>query len=44
MYQENIYGATPFYSARRAAADVARQVAIVSFHSVSKGFLGECGP
>ncbi len=40
VYQENTYGA-PFYSFARALGH--RDVALASLHSVSKGFLGECG-
>ena len=45
VYQENIYGeAPPFYSARRAAVELGIEgLPVVSFHSISKGFSGECG-
>lgn len=47
VYQENVYGNTPFYSAKRAAHDCGllenEGVQLVSFHSVSKGVFGECG-
>jgi len=46
VYQENIYGAAPpFYSARKAVVDlgVESKVQLVSYHSISKGFTGECG-
>lgn len=47
VYQENVYGtAPPFYSARKAVLDLgaaAEGVQLVSFHSISKGFAGECG-
>jgi aspartate/methionine/tyrosine aminotransferase len=40
VYQENVYGAE-FVSFAKALGD--RDVPLVSFHSVSKGFYGECG-
>jgi alanine transaminase len=45
VYQENVYGdAPPFYSARRAAVELGvEDLPVVSFHSISKGFSGECG-
>jgi alanine transaminase len=47
VYQANIYGATPFVSAKRCLHEMGPQYAttteLVSFHSTSKGFLGECG-
>jgi alanine transaminase len=45
VYQENVYGdAPPFYSARRAAVELGVEgLPVVSFHSISKGFSGECG-
>jgi len=44
VYQENIYGpAPPFFSARRAAIETGEKVQLMSFHSISKGFSGECG-
>jgi len=47
VYQENIYqGSAPFHSFKKVAADLAGEAAgleLVSFHSTSKGFLGECG-
>ena len=45
--QENIYqGAAPFHSFKKVASGLgaeAKALQLVSFHSVSKGFLGECG-
>ena len=46
VYQENVYGdAPPFTSFRKALAEmpakVAAKVQLVSFHSTSKGFIGE---
>lgn len=46
VYQTNVYGTTPFLSFKKVLRDMGPQykdVELVSFHSVSKGFLGECG-
>eukprot|EP00002_Diphylleia_rotans_P004205 TRINITY_DN1302_c0_g1_i1.p1 TRINITY_DN1302_c0_g1~~TRINITY_DN1302_c0_g1_i1.p1 ORF type:complete len:504 (-),score=99.84 TRINITY_DN1302_c0_g1_i1:219-1730(-) len=46
VYQENIYGSTPFTSFKKALHDMGTKydhAELVSFHSVSKGFVGECG-
>jgi aspartate/methionine/tyrosine aminotransferase len=45
VYQDNVYGATPFVSFKRLACEepAARALEVFSFHSVSKGFYGECG-
>ncbi len=46
VYQTNIYSTTPFTSFRKVVktmGDEAKEAQLVSFHSVSKGFLGECG-
>ena len=47
VYQENIYVDTGhFVSFRKAALDMGEEgkcAQIVSFHSISKGFFGECG-
>jgi len=46
VYQTNIYSSTPFTSFKKVVMDMgesAKSVSLVSFHSVSKGFLGECG-
>ena len=47
VYQENIYVDTAhFVSFRKAALDMGEEgkcAQIVSFHSISKGFFGECG-
>jgi len=46
VYQENVYGATPFTSFKKVARSLGKSyddLQMVSFHSVSKGFLGECG-
>jgi aspartate/methionine/tyrosine aminotransferase len=46
VYQENVYSA-PFVSFKRVASEFVREtgknIQLYSFHSVSKGFLGECG-
>jgi len=43
VYQENIYSTTPFVSFFKVANDIKSTVPIVSFHSASKGVVGECG-
>uniref|UniRef100_A0A7S1KMG0 Aminotransferase class I/classII large domain-containing protein n=1 Tax=Percolomonas cosmopolitus TaxID=63605 RepID=A0A7S1KMG0_9EUKA len=48
VYQENVYAPNKkFYSFRKVAHGMGRQfedeLQLLSFHSVSKGFLGECG-
>lgn len=45
VYQENVYSSTAkFYSFARVMHEMKEQdVPLFSFHSVSKGFLGECG-
>jgi aspartate/methionine/tyrosine aminotransferase len=45
VYQENVYVSTSkFYSFAKVMADMNEtDVSLFSFHSVSKGFLGECG-
>jgi len=45
VYQENVYaGDRRFYSFARVMHDLGEtSVTLFSFHSVSKGFLGECG-
>ncbi|KAF9600441.1 hypothetical protein IFM89_009356 [Coptis chinensis] len=48
VYQQNIYqDAQPFLSARKVLLDmglpVSKEVQLVSFHTVSKGYWGECG-
>lgn len=46
VYQTNIYGEVPFTSFRKALAELGPEfndVELASFHSVSKGFVGECG-
>ncbi|KAF9624957.1 hypothetical protein IFM89_016205 [Coptis chinensis] len=48
VYQQNIYqDARPFLSARKVLLDmglpVSKEVQLVSFHTVSKGYWGECG-
>lgn len=46
VYQENVYS-LPFVAFKRAASEfvqpTGREIQLYSFHSVSKGFLGECG-
>lgn len=45
VYQENIYSEKPFYSFLRVADEMGKleTTEMISYHSVSKGFLGECG-
>ncbi|XP_045814853.1 glutamate--glyoxylate aminotransferase 2 isoform X1 [Trifolium pratense] len=48
VYQTNIYqDERPFISSKKVLMDIgpplSKEVQLVSFHSVSKGFLGECG-
>lgn len=46
VYQENVYS-LPFVSFKRVACEfvqqTGREIQLYSFHSISKGFLGECG-
>ncbi|MBI4802137.1 MAG: aminotransferase class I/II-fold pyridoxal phosphate-dependent enzyme [Elusimicrobia bacterium] len=44
VYQENVYGGRQFHSFAKALHELGeKDVTLFSFHSVSKGFLGECG-
>lgn len=48
VYQRNIYqDERPFISAKKVMMDMgypySKEVELISFHTVSKGFLGECG-
>ncbi|GIQ84547.1 hypothetical protein KIPB_006061 [Kipferlia bialata] len=44
VYQENVYGeGEEFVSFKKVVRDMSSEAALVSFHSVSKGYLGECG-
>ena len=45
VYQTNVYGQTAeFVSAKKVALDAnLKQLQLVSFHSTSKGLIGECG-
>jgi alanine transaminase len=45
VYQENIYGERPFISFSKVVHDMGKTATfeMVSFHSCSKGYLGECG-
>eukprot|EP00051_Salpingoeca_urceolata_P027127 m.480129 g.480129 ORF g.480129 m.480129 type:complete len:550 (-) comp21709_c0_seq1:284-1933(-) len=43
VYQENIYGDTPFISLKQVVCEMDSPVELVSFHSTSKGMYGECG-
>jgi aspartate/methionine/tyrosine aminotransferase len=43
VYQDNVYGGNQFTSFRKVVHDMNLQndIQLVSFHSISKGFLGE---
>jgi len=46
VYQKNIYGSKPFVSFKKVCHDMGApydQVELISFHSTSKGMMGECG-
>ncbi len=46
VYQINIYGAKKFSSFKKVIHDMGKpydQSELISFHSTSKGLLGECG-
>ncbi|KVI05774.1 Aminotransferase, class I/classII [Cynara cardunculus var. scolymus] len=48
VYQQNVYqDERPFISSRKVLLDmgppISKEVQLISFHTVSKGFLGECG-
>lgn len=45
VYQENVYHPElrPFVSCKKVMHDMGLHVELASFHSTSKGFLGECG-
>lgn len=44
VYQENVYAeGAEFISARRAYYEMGSDIELVSFHSTSKGIIGECG-
>jgi alanine transaminase len=45
VYQANVYGETSeFVSAKKVCLDAGlKQLQLVSFHSTSKGLVGECG-
>jgi len=46
VYQANIYSDTPFTSFKKVVSRLGKKYAdqeLASFHSVSKGFFGECG-
>lgn len=48
VYQQNVYqDERPFVSSRKVLLDmggpISRELELISFHTVSKGFLGECG-
>jgi len=44
VYQDNIYAAgKEFISFRKIAYDLGAKIELMSFHSISKGYYGECG-
>jgi aspartate/methionine/tyrosine aminotransferase len=46
VYQINIYGSTPFVSLKKVMNELGapyNTIELVSFHSTSKGLIGECG-
>ncbi len=46
VYQENIYCDKPFHSLKKVVRDLGPEYdefELVSFHSTSKGMIGECG-
>ena len=47
VYQENMYIDYPFVSCRKLLSqmepEIANELELITFHSVSKGFYGECG-
>lgn len=43
VYQDNIYGTRPFVSFRRVLLEEKLKTQLLSVHSASKGFYGECG-
>nr|PIL96257.1 putative aminotransferase [Toxoplasma gondii COUG] len=43
VYQDNVYGNVPFISARKVLHQMDANVSLFSFHSSSKGLVGECG-
>lgn len=44
VYQSNCYSAAkPFVSFKKVVQDLGSPVELASFHSISKGFFGECG-
>lgn len=43
VYQMNVYTDLPFISARSVACRMGGDIEIISFNSISKGLVGECG-
>lgn len=43
VYQANIYDASSFVSFKRVVKETRSELELASFHSVSKGVVGECG-
>ena len=43
VYQENIFGSRKFHSFRKVVQEMKADTELFSFHSLSKGFVGECG-
>jgi alanine transaminase len=43
VYQENVYNNLEFHSFKKVMKEMDSKLELFSFHSCSKGFLGECG-
>jgi alanine transaminase len=49
VYQENIYGDVPFVSFKKVSSEMDKKYSpntnleLFSYHTLSKGFMGECG-
>mmetsp|Transcript_12515 Transcript_12515/g.20988 ORF Transcript_12515/g.20988 Transcript_12515/m.20988 type:complete len:504 (+) Transcript_12515:128-1639(+) len=43
VYQENVFTSHPFKSISRVVKELGLPIELTSMHSLSKGFLGECG-
>ena len=42
VYQDNVYqDRNPFYSFKKVMRDMKADIQLISFHSISKGYLGE---
>lgn len=44
VYQDNVYAeGSKFFSFKKVVSEMGADIELASFHSVSKGFMGECG-